>query len=173
MQRFKALNGQQNMRYFLALLLLPLFTCNKDKIDAGSKVEIYLLESYELVAGKCQVNASTITLKNEPLVANDEIITYSNDDHTYTVTRATVQKIVALPGRTPFALTINKEIIFTGFYMPLIMSSTCEHSITMSTGVQNKIFMNLGYPYFSTTGIDDKRNDPSLLAILHAQGKLR
>ena len=85
MQRFKALNGQKNMKYFLALLLLPFFSCNKDKIDACSKVEIYLLESYQPVAGKCQLKASAITLENEPMVTNDEIITYSDDELMYTV----------------------------------------------------------------------------------------
>ena len=161
------------MRHFVFILLIPLFCCTKDKARANAKIEMYLLKSYQMVSSKCQVDASTVTLENAPLVSNDEIITYSDTQHSYNLSVTAIQKINILPGRTPFALTIDKEIVFFAVYMPHIMSSTCDQSITMYANVsQNKIFMNLGYPFASST-INEERNKPVLLATLRAQGKLR
>ena len=161
------------MRHFVFVLLIPLFCCTKDKARANDKIEMYLLKSYHMVSGICQVDASTVILKDAPLVSNDEIISYSDKEHSYNLDATAIQKINTLPGRTPFALTIDKEIVFLAVYMPLIMSSTCDQSITMYANVsQNKIFMNLGYPFASST-INDERNKPVLVATLQAQGKFR
>ena len=163
------------MLRFISILIVSIIflSCKKDKAGTQKKIEFILLKSYQFLPGKCQVDASTVIHEDTPLVSNDEIITYSDKEHSYNLDATAIQKINTLPGRTPFALTIDKEIVFLAVYMPLIMSSTCDQSITMYANVsQNKIFMNLGYPFASST-INDERNKPVLVATLQAQGKFR
>jgi hypothetical protein len=166
------------MRGFISTLIitLSLAACKKDKTTAIKQVEIYLLESYQLVPGKCQVDVSSSSLKNSALVTNDDILWYSGKKYEYDLTSNVIQKINALSGRTPFALTLDKEIIFIGVYMPPIMSSTCDQSITMYVNtISNKAILNLGYPYGlqPRSSVIDQRNDPRLVNALFHQGKLR
>ena len=174
------INVNRTMQKLLTILVCftCLIACKKDKAGAEKNVEFYLLESYQLVTGKCQVDPSTTRLQNSALVSNDDILWYDESDHEYRLTTSAVQKINGLQGRTPFAVTVDKQIIYLGIYMPPIMSSTCEHSITMYASTQaNTAYMMLGYPGWirtpGTSTINDQRNDASLLAALKAQGKLR
>jgi hypothetical protein len=167
------------MRSFISILIiaLSLAACKKDKPTDIKQVEIYLLESYQLVPGKCQVDVSSASLKNSALVNNDDILWYSGKDHEYGLTSNAIQKINALSGRTPFALTLDKEIIFIGIYMPPIMSSTCDQSITLYVNtISNKAILSLGYPYGLQSGsssISDQRNNPRLVNALFRQRKLK
>ena len=161
---------------FIIFFFVLMAACNKGSADNKKEIEFYLLESYQLVAGKCQVNPSTAILQNVPFVSNNEIRQYNKDQFEYRLSESAIQKINALSPRAPFAVTVNKEIVFLGIYMPPTMSSTCEHSITMFA-LNNTAYIHLGYPGWiqtpTTTAIDDQRNNPSLLAALKAQGKLQ
>ena len=150
--------------------------CKKDKPGVQKEVEFFLLKSYQLVADKCQIDASTATLETLPLVTNDDILWYSKKDYEFRLTANAIQKINALRGRSAFAVIVDKEIIFLAVYMPLFMSSTCDHSITMDVNtVSNTATMRLGYPFFPRSGtmINDQRNNDLLLEALSNQGKLR
>lgn len=76
----------------------------------------------------------------------------------------------------PFAVTVDKQVIYYGFFKPIISSSSCDHSITMDLDWTsgNKITLKLGYPgQVQGVTIDDKRNDSKLIATLRQQGKLK
>ena len=78
--------------------------------------------------------------------------------------------------RTPFAITVDKQVIYYGLFKPSISSSSCDHSITMdvSWSSASKIVLRLGYPgQLPGVTIDDQRNNPILLASLEKQGKLQ
>ena len=95
-----------------------LIACKKDKANTRKDVEFYLLESYQLVTGKCQVDPSTTRLQNSALVSNDDILWYDESDHEYRLKTSAVERINALQGRTPFAVTVDNQIIYLGIYMP-------------------------------------------------------
>lgn len=162
---------------FLFIVFLFIITsCNKDKVKAGNDVELYLLSSFQLVPGKCQVDSASTILQNLPLVGNQDILQYNRGTFEYTLSNAAMEKLKQLIGRTPFAITVDKKVIFFGFYMPSYMSSTCFNSITMnfSFSQSNSMFMNLGYPgELSGTFIDDQRNNPKLIVTFANQGKLK
>lgn len=46
------------------------FSCKKNRVNAGSKVEIYLLEIFELFSDRCEVNPVGAALRSSPLVMN-------------------------------------------------------------------------------------------------------
>ena len=163
----------------LVLLLLAFFiitnSCNKKNI-AGSVVEIYSLKTVQFVTNKCQVDGSRSMIEDTPLVTNHDIVEYAKTNYEFKLTDEGIQKLQVLRARNAFAVTVDKQVIYYGIYMPDYLSSSCDHSITMGQiwSSDNKIIMRLGYPgQLQGVTIDDKRNDPTLLAALANQNKLR
>ncbi len=166
------------MRPFICIftLIILSFSCKKDKENIGKTVEIYLLKKYQTVAGKCQIDASISAIQDTATIKNEDILEYSQANYQFRLTDYAIQKVKAFHDFTPFAITIDKKVIYFGFFKPSISSSSCDNSITMdidwTTG--NKIFLRLGYPgQLQGVTIDDQRNNPNLIATLKHQGKLR
>jgi len=151
--------------------------CKKNTAGSDSSIEFYLLDSYTQVSGKCQVAPASAILKPTPFISNEDIIAYSEFAYTYTLSAAAMQRIKAFVGRQPFAITINKGVVFYGFYNSSFLSSSCDHSISLdadSGSSDNKILLQLGYPsLISGVTIDDQRNNTALINVLKAQGKWR
>lgn len=161
--------------FILAMTSICL-SCKKDNINAGGTVEIYLLKSYQTVTAKCQIDPSLSVMEEAATVKNQDILGYSQNDYKFKLTEAAIQKIKVLKDRTPFAVTVGKQVIYYGFFKPSISSSSCDHSITMDVGwtSENEIHLRLGYPgHLQGVVIEDKRNDRKLLATLRKQGKLQ
>ena len=137
-------------------------------------VRIYLMKSYQLVPGKCLLDKNAFVLQDTPFVKNDEILKYSVSTHEYTITRGCQEKFRSLPPRTPLAITVNNQVIFTAFNVPGYISSTCDNSIVLTPSDSTPtIRVNLGYPGINNEpGIDDQRNNVKLVAALAEQGKL-
>ncbi|WP_426061635.1 hypothetical protein [Hymenobacter sp. B1770] len=162
--------------FLILALTATCVSCKKDDTNAGETVEIYLLKSYQLTAGKCEVNSSAAVLEDAAVIQDQDILEYSKTNHQFKLTNTAIQKTKALGDRTPFAVTVNKKVIYYGFFKPGFSSSSCDHSITMDINWQseNKIDLKLGYPtQLSGVAINDQRNNLVLLAILRKQGKLR
>lgn len=163
--------------FLILFLSLAFFSCKKNKSGSPAKVEIYLLKSYEQVSGQCKINPQTAVLNDAPLVSDKDIVQYSKSDYEYVLTDLGIQKIKAVTPRTPFAFTVDRQVIFYGMTMLYTMSSTCDNSITMlpDMGGANKVQLKLGYPgiYSTDPTIDDQRNNAKLIAALAYQGKLK
>jgi hypothetical protein len=166
------------MRPLLIMLTVAVFnlSCSSDQVSTGEKVEIYLLKSFQTVAGKCQIDPDLSVLQDTALVADQEILAYATSTYKFRLAPTAIQRIKDLFDRTPFALTIDKQVVYYGFFKPSISSSSCDHSITMDFAwpSSNEIFLKLGYPaQLPGVAIEDKRNDARLLALLKKQGKLQ
>jgi len=162
--------------YYILAITSIFFSCKKDNTKAGEKVDIYMLKTYKTVVGKCQVDPSTAVLQNTPTVTNDDIIEYSPTAYTFKLSDNAIEKIKKLKDFAAFAVTVDKRIIYYGFFKPGYSSSSCDHSITMDVdwAANDKILMSLGYPGpMQGITIDDERNNPILIATLQAQGKLK
>ena len=166
------------MRSLLFILVLTAccLSCKKDKIKAGGTVEIYLLKTYQTVAGKCQIDTSASILQDTATIKNQDILEYSKTNYKFKLTATAIQKVRTFRDFTPFAVTVDKQVIYYGFFKPSFSSSSCDNSITMdvdwTTG--NKLFLRLGYPVpLQSVTIDDQRNNPKLIATLKNQGKLK
>jgi hypothetical protein len=151
-------------------------SCKKDNTDAGKTVEIYLLKTYQTISLKCQIDPSVSILQDTPTIRNQDVLAYSKTAHQFKLTDAAIQKVKTFTDRMPFAVTVDKQVIYYGFFKPIISSSSCDHSITMDLDWTsgNKITLKLGYPgQVQGVTIDDKRNDSKLIATLRQQGKLK
>jgi hypothetical protein len=160
---------------FVVVIMATFLSCKKESISAGETVEIYLLKKAQLVTGKCQVEASQSMLQDTPTIKNLDILAYDSFTHQFKLTDSSIQKVKTFRDATPFAVTVDRQVIYYGFFKPAYSSSACDASITMdldwTTG--NRINLRLGYPgQMQGMIIDDNRNDPKLLETLKQQGKL-
>lgn len=163
----------------IAILLLS-SACDKETLKTPAidgRVEIFGLKTFAWRGdGTCAVEPNSVVLNSTPLVANDGIVSYNRSSYIFEFRGASAQHIKDLAPRTPFAVTVNGDIIFIGVCMQSIMSSACFESITMENLIHgpNKAKLELGYPgTLAGSPVEDKRNDATLLGALQSQGKLR
>ena len=96
-------------------------------------------------------------------------------DYRFTLKFAAMQKIEVLSDGTPFAVTVDKQLIYHGMFKPNFSSSFCDQSIRMAVDwlAGNSIVLSLGYTSpSSVTTVNDQRNNSKLIATLQHQGKL-
>ena len=165
------------LRLFFPVFVMAVLFAACKKNAAESTVELYFLKSGSTLPGKCQIDAATAVLADKPAVHNHDIKEYNQAIYEFKVTDSAFQKIATLAVRTPFAVTVNKQVIYYGIYSPPVYSSSCDHSIGVNVfnTAERKMQMVLGYPGFISgiTVIDDQRNNATLLNALRSQGKLR
>lgn len=166
------------MRPLLFMLMLTAvgFSCKKDKIKAGNTVEFYLLKTYQLLNRRCQIDPSTASLQDTAIIRNQDILEYSQNHYEFRLRDAAIQKIKTFKDNTPFAVTVDKKVIYYGFFKPSYSSSLCAHSITMDIAWTSgdRIRLSFGYPgAIDGVTIEDQRNNRTLIATLRKQGKLR
>ncbi len=162
--------------FFILTMTVIYLSCKTGNINAEETVEIYLLKTYKTVAAKCQIDSSFSVLQDTATIKNKDILEYSKRDYQFKLTDIAIQKVKAFRNKMPFAVTVNKQVIYYGFFKPSISSSSCDHSITLDIDRTsgNKILLRLGYPeQLQSVTIEDRRNNPKLIAALKKQGKLR
>lgn len=168
-------DAMQRLLFILLFVTGICFSCRKSSERAGEVVEIYLLKTFQTVFPKCQVDASLSTIQDIPVIKNQDILEYSKLLYQFKLTDAAIQKVKNFADKTPFAVTVDKQVIYYGFFKPGISSSSCDESITMDVDWTsgNKISLKLGYPApLPEVFIEDKRNDEKLIRTLKKQGKL-
>lgn len=166
------------MRATILMLVIAtsMFSCSKENVEPGQSVEIYLLKTYQSVPGKCQVDPLGSTIRDTPAISNHEILDYSRSRCEFRLSASAIQEIRTWPDRQPFAVAVDRQVIYFGIFKPVVSSSTCENSITLDVDINggNKIYLRLGYPWtFEGVPIDDQRNNARLVATLKRQGKLK
>ena len=165
------------MRLLYVLTMAAIcIACKKDNTNTGETVEIYLLKTYQTITAKCQIDPSVSVLQDTATIKNKDFLEYSKTDYQFKLTDAAIQKVKTFRDNMPFAVTVDKQVVYYGFFKPNISSSSCNNSITMDLDLTsgNKISLRLGYPIQAQgVTIDDQRNDPKLIATLNKQGKLK
>ena len=162
--------------FFMLAITVIFISCKKDGVKPGNTVEIYLLKTTQIVAGICKIEAAGSVLQDTAVIKNEDILEYSQTNYQFRLTNIAMQKVKTFRDFTAFAVTVDKQVIYFGFFKPSISSSSCDQSITMDIDWTdgNKINLKLGYPgILPGVNIDDLRNHPQLIATLKNQGKLK
>ena len=164
---------------FIIFLAIIFFSCKKDRSNLedrsnlGEGVEFYLLKNYQVLPGQCNLNTSIAVLQDSPFVYSPDIKVYDKTNYEFTLTPRIIQQIQTFKDGTPYAVTVDKQVIYFAYFKPLYSSSVCLNSIAMDVDwlTQNKIYLR----FSSIQGqiINDNRNHPTLLSALANQGKLR
>lgn len=164
--------------YLLAIVALST-GCSKTDCDCtslGEDVEFYLLKSY----GTAPSSYFTITnakIEDEPFIRFSEIEQYDDAEYEFTLKKSAIDRIKTFQQQpVAFAVTVDREIIYSGYFRQSFLSSSCDCiRIDPQSGVlnNNKIWVELGYAPTRNLSDMDERNNDILLATLARAGKLK
>jgi hypothetical protein len=171
------------MKRYLIGGLLVIFTlwissCDRIHEEIDGSVEIYLLEDFETIDQTCRIKLSSVTIKQLPIIRYEEIESYNSSEYLFKISDEAVDKIDSLEHSVfgiAFAVTADKEIIYTGYFWPSYSSLGCQWIIIdplMWRG-DNELRIELGYPgRLQGVEIPDERNNEKILEIFRRDGKL-
>ena len=158
------------------LFLIPLWAMVSCTRDSGSGVEIYLLKAYQAVSNGQEIIAGSEKLPKNPLILYNDIISYDSTEHYFkidSIKASQLQKTNWPVSGTGFAITINREIVYSGYLVPGYSSTGCGWYCIDPLAFNCRLKITLGYP----AGTDqlqgeDQRNNSKLIDFLKEDGKL-
>ncbi len=143
------------MKNFVALgLLFVLISCEKDEnsIPSGKSIDFYYISEYKNIDNSFKIIDSSVVISDSKIIDYSDIISYSSKNYTFVVSDSISDRLNDFKNHSihgvPFALVINKEIIYTGYFWASYSSSSCDW-ITIDPldflG-NNELTVQLGYP---------------------------
>ena len=117
------------MRLFLIFIatMTICLSCEKETGSGGETVEIYELKTIQTVAGKCQIDPALSVIQNSPTINNRDILEYWKTTYEFKLSDAGFEKVKSFKDRTAFAVTVDKKVIYYGFFKPSYSSSSCDN----------------------------------------------
>lgn len=157
-------------------LIVALFlgSCSKYNTDINGDVEIYILSTYQTRDPGSAILIDGMELSRSPIISYDELLKYNSRTYQFSVPTSTIDKLEDKFG-SAFAITINKEVIYTGYFWAAYSSSTVDWvTIDILGGLRkDRLEVSLGYPGMMIEwDIPDKRNDRRILSVFARDGKL-
>jgi hypothetical protein len=139
---------------------------------------IYLPAEDMNVSEMASVDLQSLPLQDAPLIATDDIVTYTWGTHEIKLTAAGFERVMALQVRTwglPFVVCVDRKPVYWGaFWTPYSSQSFEGVTIMLPLGADNNtIRIELGYPspgFFQGT---DPRVNTDVRKALEQAGKLR
>ncbi len=164
----------------VAIFSLAIFACdkNEDSKPVTGDVELYLLESYETVGNTCQIDETTVAIKQSALVSYSDFISYNSKEYIFEISDKSKEAIQDLEHSVQgiaFAIMADNKLIYTGYFWPCYSSAICNWVVTDPTSLlmSNELRISLRYPGPSQgVVIPDNRNDKQILDIFRRDGKL-
>jgi hypothetical protein len=122
---------------------------------------------------------SHLELAVEPILSNEDIVTYSQATHEILLTASAAERIQNLRAPTSglaFAACVDGQPVYAGAFWPAYSSQSYD-GITIDPVMVSKerpvIQIQLGYPGSNLFQGKDPRSDPSILKALERDGKLK
>ena len=168
-------------RLIIVLIIILFAGCEKYQYERmpGRGLEFYLIKDFQREGSSAKIINSTVKLSDSVIIYYDEIISYNPDMYAFTVTERCAEKLNDFRNNhihgTPFAVTVDKEIIYTGYFWCGFSSSSVDWVTIdpLNYSGKNQLRVSLGYPgLFQGDYIPDNRNDYRILEILRGDGKL-
>ncbi len=139
-------------------------------------ITIFLLISFKSLA----IDESSVILEDKPLIEYKDIVSYDSANHTFFLTAAKKQELMKKMNTKDelalkaFALVVDKEIIYTGYFWHPYSSLSCDWFTIDSFKLGHKgiISIELGSYTGIKPDIKDRRNDKRLLKVLEKNGKI-
>lgn len=164
--------------YFLACMLF--LGCKKEHQGTSSKVEIYMLQSFDINVNQT-TNPAVLTISNAvladmPLVADEDIAFYTKSTTIFRLKKEIKAIIRDYGADKAFAVTVDKQPVYFGRFHPAYLSS-----MTIGLATIDPIFFinnDLKIQFVTIQGNAglqqlDKRNDELIINSLKASGRLR
>ena len=163
----------------IILIISVVMGCEKYNEYQGDGLEIYLLKSYETNDSSNEIKTSSIILKNYPIVRYSDIISYDSLIHAFKIIESKKDELQdkkwSMSGNG-FAIAINKEIIYSGYFWSGLSSMSCDWIIidpTVYLYDNSELRVELGYPAENEELLSrDPRNDERIINLLQKDSKL-
>jgi len=165
----------------ISLLVVILAGCEEYQSvrQKGNGIEFYLIKDFQKVGTSAKIINSTVELSDSVIIYYNEINSYNPDTYTFTITESCADQLNDFKNNhihgTPFAVTVDKEIIYTGYFWCSFSSSSVDWVTIdpLNYSGKNQLRVSLGYPgLFQGDYIPDNRNDSRILDFLRTDGKL-
>jgi hypothetical protein len=158
----------------LTIFISILVSCKK---DSGFGLEIYLLTDYQSKNLSKEIIPGSEKLSKNPIIYYHDIIFYDSTNHYFQIEPSKAEEFYHINWTTQgtaFSLTVNKVIIYSGYFMPGYSSSSADWFIIDPFSVDSKIYTRLGYPGELDRLVNiDPRNDHRIIDLLKRDNKLR
>ncbi len=164
--------------FLIALFALPLAACGAKATAHASEVAIYLPAQPMSGAAMLAADLNALDLQPEPVIAADEIISYSPATHDLVLSSAAIERIAKMKvpvNGVGFVICVDKEPLVAGAFWALYSSLSFD-GLTIQVpvlGNADHVHLYSGYPSVDSALPDDPRDDPRLLKALQDAGKLR
>lgn len=158
----------------LTLFILIFSGCEK---DSGTGLEIYTLKDYETKSNSHEIIQGSEKLTKDPVIYYGDIIYYDSADHFFVIDSIKARKLSGInwpTGGTPFALAIDRNVIYSGYFIPGYSSSGSDWYSIDPINIGGRLRVSLGYPGDRPDFKDpDRRNDSRIINLLRQDNKLR
>jgi len=168
-----------NRKILFLLLACVIAGCAEKTAESAGEVAFYLpaqtLSGHEILAADLE----SLELDEEPLIAADEIISYTLASHDLELKPEALERLAALE-HTPvngigFVVCVDKTPIFVGAVVPLY-SSISFKGVTIQIPLEDAdstlVHLYSGYPSKDDPLPDDPREDERMLHAFEQAGKL-
>lgn len=175
---------KKDMKTLLILIItasIGLISCKKNDSNepSKSKIEIYMLKSYKRANNSRQITSDSLVLNDTALIKDSGIMSYNMTNHTFIISENKAQWLKdydtnKIFGKA-FAVTIDKKVIYTGYFWAGFASSTVDWVIIdlLKISNENKLIVEIGYPELMPgMSIPDFRNDNRILDVLSKTNRL-
>ena len=170
-----------DMRTLFILIItasLGLISC-KENDSNHSKIEIYLLKSYQKANNSYQITTESLVLNDTALIKDSEIYSYNKTNYTFKISEIKAKWLSdfeknEIHGKA-FAVTIDKTVIYTGYFWASFSSSSVDWVVIdpLNYSGQNQLVVQIGYPgLFPGMSIPDLRNDNRIIDLLSKTNRL-
>jgi hypothetical protein len=167
------MNNMKKLFAILTIFLCSLISCKK---DTGSRLEIYLLKDYQTKSPSQEIIAGSEKLTLNPIIYYHNITYYDSTDHYFKVDSLKALELNHANWTTQgtaFALTIDRSIIYTGYFVPGYSSSGSDWFCIDPMSLNGKLWVTLGYPGDLQKLVSiDPRNDARIISLLKTDNKL-
>lgn len=161
--------------FFLGLVLI-LTGCEKDETnnDVGKDVELYLIESFKTKDTQYQIDENTVVTKAIPLLYYSDFISYDSQQYIFEISDESIKRINKLEqtiSGIPFALKVNDEIIYTGYFWYTYSSQLCDGIIIWPEFIDVNGGIIVEYSNL-ISDVPDNRNANEILDVFRQDNKL-
>lgn len=171
------------MRFLLAFgLILVLNSCDKEDNCCPSEksIDFYYISEYQKLDNSFKIIDSTVIISDLKIIDYSNILSYSSKNYTFVVSDSISDRLNDFENHSihgvPFALAIDKELIYTGYFWASYSSLGCDWITIdpLDISGNNELTVRLGYPGLTLgDSIPDKRNDSRLINVLKQDKKLK
>ena len=165
------------MRKLLILLTAFLAIMTNCEKDYGRGLEVYFLTDFKTKTDSKEIISGSERLSKDPIIYYDDILCYDTINYCFKVIDAKAEELAQISWPTQgkaFSLTIDKSVIYSGYFMPGYSSSGADWFVINPFSFESWIQVNLGYPGEIERLIEiDPRNDARIIALLKRDNKLK